>query len=99
MGPRLVMAVVMLVISPVFIFDSMKLSNRFVGPMISFRGALKQLANGEDPDPINFRQNDFWKELTNDLNRISAELKTRRSNPTASAEPQSQPEFADSNQA
>ena len=74
------LALVMLVISPVFIYDSMKLSNRFVGPMVSFRSALKQLAKGEDPDPISFRQNDFWKELSNDLNQISSELKELRAN-------------------
>lgn len=93
------LAVVMLVISPVFIFDSMKLSNRFVGPMISFRSALKKLANGEDPESINFRQNDFWKELTNDLNRVSAELKERRATASANYVKSSQPEPAGSNKA
>lgn len=72
------LALVMLVISPVFVYDSIKLSNRFVGPMISFRGALKKLANGETPDDITFRQNDFWKELTGDLNKISSELRELR---------------------
>jgi len=72
------LALVMLVISPVFIYDSIKLSNRFVGPMISFRAALHKLAQGEDPDSVTFRQNDFWKELSKDLNNISAELKELR---------------------
>lgn len=72
------LALVMLVISPVFIYDSMKLSNRFVGPMISFRAALKQLAKGDDPQTVTFRHNDFWKELSEDLNKISAELKVLR---------------------
>jgi nitrate/nitrite-specific signal transduction histidine kinase len=71
---------IMLVISPVFIYDSVKLSNRFVGPMISFRAALNKLSNGEDPGEIRFRQNDFWKELTNDFNKISGELNQLRGN-------------------
>lgn len=72
------LALVLLVISPVFIYDSVKLSNRFVGPMISFRAAQHKLANGEDPGEVNFRQDDFWKELTNDFNCIAAELKQLR---------------------
>jgi len=72
------LALVLAVISPVFIYDAIKLSNRFVGPMISFRTALSKLAAGHDPDPINFRQDDFWKELTKDLNGVSAELKQLR---------------------
>lgn len=72
------LALVMVVISPVFIYDSIKLSNRFVGPMISFRNALNQLAKGEDPKPVKFRQNDFWKELSKDLNNVSDELRELR---------------------
>ena len=72
------LALVLLVISPVFFYDSIKLSNRFAGPMISFRSSLKKIANGENLEPINFRENDFWKELAIDLNKISAELKELR---------------------
>lgn len=77
------LVLVLLVVSPVFIYDSMKLSNRFVGPMISFRGALKKLADGEDPGEIGFRHNDFWRELSQDLNQISAELKQLRTQKVA----------------
>jgi hypothetical protein len=63
---------------PVFAYDAIKLSHRFAGPMVSFRQALHQVANGENIDPIHFRKNDFWKPLTDDLNRIAAELKGRR---------------------
>lgn len=86
------LALVLLVISPVFIYDSIKLSNRFVGPMISFRGALNKLANGEEADAIKFRQNDFWKELSKDLNKVSAELKELR----AAQGQESANEFAES---
>lgn len=93
------LALVMLVISPVFIYDAMKLSNRFVGPMISFRGALRKLANGEDHEEINFRHNDFWQDLTKDLNMVAAELKERRATGRANNEEQSEPEFAGNNKA
>ena len=99
------LALVLLVISPVFIYDAVKLSNRFVGPMISFRSALNKLATGQDPDLINFRQDDFWKELTKDFNSISAELKKLRgetsdselNNAKASEASDSSPELAETN--
>ncbi len=73
-----ILAVVLLVISPVFIYDTVKLSNRFVGPMVKFRSTLKQLANGEDVQVGSFRQNDFWNELSRELNAVSDELKELR---------------------
>jgi len=77
---------VILVISPVFIYDSIKLSNRFVGPMIKFRRALGKLAKGEDTGSITFREQDFWKELTQDFNVIADELKNRRAGSTNQSE-------------
>ena len=65
---------VLLVLSPVFIYDSFKLSNRFVGPMVSLRSSLKSLAAGEDGPPLTFRREDFWRELTDDYNKVRAEL-------------------------
>ena len=62
--------------------------------MISFRGALQKLAKGEDHEEINFRHNDFWQDLTKDLNLISAELKARRATGSANNDEQTQPEFA-----
>lgn len=79
------MGLVLLVVSPVFIYDSVKLSNRFVGPMVSFRAALKKLANGENLDEVSFRQNDFWRDLTKDFNAIASELRERRGNDQESA--------------
>jgi hypothetical protein len=72
------LAAVMLVISPVFIYDSIKLSNRFVGPMISFRSSLKDLATGKNVEELTFRRGDFWREMTNDLNKVSVELRDLR---------------------
>lgn len=69
---------VLLVISPVFIFDSIKLSNRFVGPMISFRSSLRKLASGDEAPSLTFRKGDFWRDLTDDFNKVSAELKDLR---------------------
>lgn len=75
--------VILLVLSPVFIYDSVKLSNRFAGPMVSFRASLKRLARGENIREVSFRENDFWKELSTDLNSVAKELRTFRSESVA----------------
>lgn len=89
------LGLVLLVVSPVFIYDSVKLSNRFVGPMVSFRAALKKLAKGEDLENVTFRQNDFWKELSQDLNKISTELKQLRGQQSESTANENAEEDAD----
>ena len=71
---------VMFVLLPVFIRDTMKLSNRFAGPMYRLRTALAVMAKGEEGRPIKFRTGDFWHEAADDFNVVSAEynrLKTR----------------------
>jgi hypothetical protein len=58
-----------LALLPVFVWDALKLSNRFAGPIVRVRKVLTQIANGQTPKPIEFRQGDFWKSLAHDLNR------------------------------
>ena len=72
------------VLSPVFIYDSIKMSNRFVGPMVSFRRSLKELASGGDPGKAQFRENDYWKEMACDFNTIANEMRDLRSAANAS---------------
>ncbi len=62
--------VVLLSLAPMFIFDTMKLSNRFAGPVLRIRNAARQLADGETPQKIQLRDEDFWKDLANEFNRI-----------------------------
>ncbi len=59
---------------PLFVVDSMKLSNRFAGPLVRFRKAISDLAEGQAPEAIEFRNSDFWREMAGDLNRVAARL-------------------------
>ena len=59
-------------LAPVFVLDALKLSNRFAGPIVRVRRALAQIADGQTPKAIEFRNGDFWKSLANDLNRAFA---------------------------
>lgn len=66
--------VAMITVFPVFAYDSIKLSHRFAGPMVSFRAALARLARGERINEISFRRKDFWQSISKDLNAIAARL-------------------------
>lgn len=61
---------VLLCLAPVFVFDAVRLSNRFTGPVLRLRNATKQLANGHQPRKIKLRHGDFWSELADDFNQV-----------------------------
>lgn len=55
--------VVLLFLFPVFVWDLVKFSNRFVGPVYRLRNGLQTLADGGRPAPITLRDDDFWQDL------------------------------------
>lgn len=69
LGPAFIASLFLL---PIVVVDIIRLSNRFAGPMVRLRRALHDLAEGEAVQPINFRDNDFWKEIAEDFNRVAA---------------------------
>lgn len=90
---------------PLVLFDIAKLSNRFVGPMIRLRRALREMANGEPIRLIHFRAGDYWSEVADEFNsvaarvqamekkiaRLEAELIAQEAAPAATAEHDSPP--------
>jgi hypothetical protein len=70
-GPALAASLILL---PIVMLDVMRLSNRFVGPVARLRGGLRELADGRPAQPLNFRDDDFWRELATDFNRAAARL-------------------------
>lgn len=66
-GPLLL---VLVGLAPIFIFDAIRLSNRFTGPVHRLRQVTHALASGETPQRVEFRGADFWKDLAADFNRI-----------------------------
>lgn len=61
-------------LAPVFIWDALKFSNRFTGPIVRVRRELALIADGHAPKAIEFRKGDFWKSLANDFNRAFVKL-------------------------
>jgi hypothetical protein len=48
---------------PFVLYDTLKLSNRFAGPIFRLRRHLQQFNNGEAVPRIKFRDGDYWPDL------------------------------------
>lgn len=70
-GPLLVSVLLLL---PVFVMDTIKLSNRFVGPIQRIRVSMRAVAQGEPAEPVSFRAGDFWQEIAEEYNVILEKL-------------------------
>ncbi len=65
--PILLLSVAML---PLVIYDSIRFSHRLAGPMLRFHQELERHSQGEEIRPLHFRQNDFWKDLAEQINLL-----------------------------
>jgi hypothetical protein len=68
-----------LIVLPIAVMDVLRVSNRFVGPVARTRAALAELAAGRTIEPIQFRDDDYWRELAGNLNEVAARLKQSES--------------------
>jgi hypothetical protein len=66
--------VVMLALLPWFVHDALKLSNRFAGPMVRLRSAIRVLSSGEQVNPLTFRKGDFWGDLAGEFNELQSRV-------------------------
>ena len=57
---------------PAFILDTLKLTNRFAGPIMRLRGALADANAGRTVKPLHFRGSDFWQSIATDFNSVMA---------------------------
>jgi hypothetical protein len=67
-APALAMS---LLILPFVLFDVVRISNRMVGPVYRMRNYMRQLAEGQRVAPLQFRQDDFWKEMADEFNALA----------------------------
>ena len=67
-GPAVIGSLLLL---PLMDFDIVRLSNRFVGPLLRLRRSLKALARGEEVAPLAFREGDFWQEFAQEFNTLA----------------------------
>ena len=55
---------------PIVVLDIVRLSNRFAGPMVRIRHAMRAIDRGECPRPIHFREGDFWHDFAEEFNAV-----------------------------
>ena len=63
---------------PLVLFDVLKVSNRFVGPIHQIRHTLRQLAAAEPARRVYLRRDDFWQELAHYTNVVADDLEDAR---------------------
>jgi hypothetical protein len=64
------MGIVMLSLFPAFMLDTIRFSNRFVGPIARLRRCLRDLSNGKT-QKCAFRDNDFWSGMAGEFNDVA----------------------------
>lgn len=74
-APAMIVALLLL---PVIVADSVRLTNRFAGPMYRLRRMMRQLAAGEPTPEIHFRKGDFWQDFADDFNTLRAKFEEMR---------------------
>ncbi|MEX2288216.1 MAG: hypothetical protein WD648_14065 [Planctomycetaceae bacterium] len=79
------LVLVMFSLVPYFLYDLIKLTHRFAGPMVRFENALHRAAQGESVKPIKLRKGDYWHEFADDLNAVFARLSRDEERPRAAA--------------
>jgi hypothetical protein len=62
--------VILLCLFPVFMLDTVRFSNRFVGPIGRLRRHLKELGTEKTTQKCAFRDNDFWAEMAEEFNKV-----------------------------
>ncbi len=71
---NLPLVIIFLVLMPVFVWDTIKWSNRFVGPMYRLRMAMRKVAETGELAPLSFREKDYWKLAAEDYNAMIERL-------------------------
>jgi hypothetical protein len=65
-------AIASFLLLPLVMLDVIRLSNRFVGPVVRLRRAMRALARGEHVQPLEFREGDFWQDFAAEFNAVAA---------------------------
>jgi len=62
---------ILICIFPAFLLDTVRFSNRFVGPVGRLRRYLRQLGQENNTERLSFRGGDFWSEMAEEYNVVA----------------------------
>jgi hypothetical protein len=83
-----------LLLLPIVLFDVLRLSNRFTGPMVRVRRMMGELAEGQTVPPLKFRDGDFWNEFAEDFNAVASRLEELQAKVAKLEQEAAEPELA-----
>ena len=63
-----------LLLMPLVLFDVVRLSHQFGGPLYRLRKHLHELQDDLSVEPLSFRESDYWQELVGPVNWLHAQL-------------------------
>ncbi|MDA7979054.1 MAG: hypothetical protein MPJ50_09840 [Pirellulales bacterium] len=72
-------ALSLVLLSPIVVFDAIRLSHRFTGQITRIRKTMQAAVEGKRVDPVKLRETDHWQDLADDLNRLLARFDALRS--------------------
>lgn len=72
------LGILILALLPAFVLDSIRFSNRFVGPIVRLRRVLRELHQNGDTETVVFRENDFWGVIGSDFNKCTELVRSQR---------------------
>jgi hypothetical protein len=55
---------------PAFVLDTLKLTNRFAGPISRLRTEIRNASEGRPVRRLSFRTNDYWREIADGFNTL-----------------------------
>ncbi len=78
-GEFIFLGIILLSLFPAFMLDTIRFSNRFVGPVARLRRVLKELGSEqEEVEVLKFRDSDFWADVAQDFNKVSDLVRRQR---------------------
>ncbi|GAB5403902.1 MAG: hypothetical protein Aurels2KO_21330 [Aureliella sp.] len=63
-----------LLILPLVIYDVVRLSNKFAGPIYRLRSHLQRSLDNPAPERVQFRGDDFWRDLADPVNELQRRI-------------------------
>ena len=68
------LGIIFVAIFPAFMLDTIRFSNRFVGPVHRLRRHLVELGSTGETSEIQFRDNDFWQGIADEFNVVQERM-------------------------
>lgn len=76
-GQLFFLGTIMLCLLPAFMLDTIRFSNRFVGPIIRLKRHLQEVPEGK-LERCKFRGDDFWTDLADDFNKVAEIIESQQ---------------------